>query len=104
MTGNPPDSVDCEAAGGAASQHATYDYPRSAAGALSEMPGWCASLPDGSSTTAAGLPTEEITYSGYAEMPCSWRSSPRVSPSAETRSNPVALTRYMSPRATAKVD
>src|SRR6185369_16492429 len=39
----------------------------------------------------AGAASAEITYSGYAGMPCSCRSRPSSSPSLETRSLPTRL-------------
>jgi hypothetical protein len=43
-----------------------------------------------------------MTYSGYATMPCSWRSTPSISPSRETRNVPVAFTAYISANDTAE--
>src|SRR5690242_4925843 len=44
-----------------------YDVPRSVIAAFMPTAAGCAPLTEDSRTTAAGLPAEEITYSGYAE-------------------------------------
>src|SRR5436190_4128275 len=44
-----------------------------------------------------------MTYSGYASMPCSCRSRPSISPAADTRNVPVALTAYIRTNATSSV-
>src|SRR5947209_19962376 len=54
--------------------------------------------------TPLGRPEDVIMYSGYAEIPCSWRSSPCASPSGETRRSLNAFTAYMTASATAKIE
>src|ERR1035437_3744295 len=54
--------------------------------------------------TGCGVPRSPwMTYSGYASIPCSCRSSPSISPSREIRSVPVAFTAYIRTAAEMRV-
>src|SRR5579863_5721900 len=60
--------------------------------------------PTGTSSIVFGHPSSPVTtYSGYAGKPCSWISSPSISPSVGMRRRKLFSTAYIRPSDTTRV-